>query len=100
MIKYIFSSEKHVTNLHVPGCEKLLGISFSSQREIFFFLFGTQKNVAIFKMLNPRTEVNLKDLLYLFLTVFIRSFIGQYYVVREDTLQGKASSVKAKDQSS
>lgn len=82
--------------------KKLLGISFSSQKEIFFFffLFGNQKNVAIFKMLNPRTEVILKDLLYLFLTVFIRSFIGQYYVVRENTLQGKASSVKAKDQSS
>lgn len=83
-IKYIYLSGKHVTNWHVSGWKR--------------FLFGTQRNVAIFKMLTLKTGVILKNALYLFLIIFIRLLTREHYVVREYMQQEKAFSVKGKDQ--
>lgn len=43
------------------------------------------RNVAIFKMLNLKTDIILKNALYLFLIIiFIRLLIREHYAVKED----------------
>lgn len=42
------------------------------------------RNVAIFKMLNLKTDIILKNALYLFLLIiFIRLLIREHYTVKE-----------------
>ena len=93
MIKYIYFFRENTLQIYLFQVIKNYQVFLLAFKKIFsFYSFGTQRNGTIFKMLNPRTGVILKNILHLVLIIFIRLLIGQHYVVREDMQQREASS--------